>query len=66
MSFGKRNTLSVIEHNLEVVRQTDYIIDLSPEDREVAGATGLSSAIITAVGFSFNANFATDPYRRGG
>jgi excinuclease ABC subunit A len=31
------NTVIVIEHNLEVVRQADYIIDLGPEGGEAGG-----------------------------
>jgi excinuclease ABC subunit A len=32
------NTVIVIEHNLEVIRQADYIIDMGPEGGEAGGA----------------------------
>ena len=31
------NTLVVIEHNLEVIKNADYIIDLGPEGGEQGG-----------------------------
>jgi excinuclease ABC subunit A len=31
------NTVLVIEHNLDVVKQADYIIDLGPEGGETGG-----------------------------
>ncbi|MDJ0817006.1 MAG: hypothetical protein QNJ58_12425, partial [Desulfobacterales bacterium] len=37
------NTVAVIEHNMEIIREADYIIDLGPEGGENGGrvvATG--------------------------
>ena len=34
------NTVVVIEHNLEVIRQADYIIDLGPEGGNAGGRGG--------------------------
>ena len=31
------NTVVVVEHNLEVIRQADYIIDLGPEGGDAGG-----------------------------
>ncbi len=44
------NTIIVIEHNLEVIKTSDYIIDLGPEGGEKGGyivATGTPEDIIT-------------------
>jgi excinuclease ABC subunit A len=38
------NTVIVIEHNLEVVRQADYIIDLGPEGGEAGGEVVITGA----------------------
>jgi excinuclease ABC subunit A len=45
----KGNTIIVIEHNLEVVKNADYIIDLGPEGGDNGGAivaTGTPEEII--------------------
>jgi excinuclease ABC subunit A len=31
------NTVAVIEHNMEIIREADYIIDLGPEGGEAGG-----------------------------
>jgi excinuclease ABC subunit A len=31
------NTVTVIEHNMEVIKEADYIIDLGPEGGEAGG-----------------------------
>jgi excinuclease ABC subunit A len=43
------NTVVVIEHNLDVVKVADYIIDLGPEGGDAGGwvvATGMPEEII--------------------
>jgi excinuclease ABC subunit A len=43
------NTIIVIEHNLDVIRSADYIIDLGPEGGEKGGyvmATGTPEEIM--------------------
>jgi excinuclease ABC subunit A len=43
------NTVVVIEHNLDVIKMADYIIDLGPEGGEAGGtvvATGMPEEII--------------------
>lgn len=48
---NKGNTVIVIEHNLDVIRQADYIIDVGPEGGEAGGcivAKGTPEEIIKA------------------
>ena len=48
---NKGNTVIVIEHNLDVIRQADYIIDVGPEGGEAGGcivAKGTPEKIIKA------------------
>ncbi|HIE35636.1 MAG TPA: ATP-binding cassette domain-containing protein [Candidatus Omnitrophica bacterium] len=55
----KNNTVLVIEHNLEVVKCADYIIDLGPEGGQEGGylvASG-SPEEITQVRFSYTGRF---------
>ena len=35
MNFG--NTVIIIEHNLDVIKNTDWIIDLGPEGGDLGG-----------------------------
>ena len=35
--INKKNTIIVIEHNIDVIKQADYIIDLGPEGGEFGG-----------------------------
>ena len=46
----KGNTIAVIEHNLDIIKSCDYVIDLGPEGGEAGGdiiATGTPEQIIT-------------------
>ena len=38
------NTVIIIEHNLDVIRQADYIIDMGPEGGN-GGGTGIGNAV---------------------
>ncbi|HEY7708687.1 MAG TPA: hypothetical protein VIG57_01500, partial [Candidatus Entotheonella sp.] len=54
------NTVIVIEHNLEVVRQADYIIDLGPEGGEAGGEvviTGAPAELVAHPEASYTAKF---------
>jgi excinuclease ABC subunit A len=54
------NTVIVIEHNLEVVRQADYIIDLGPEGGEAGGEvmiTGTPAELAAHPEASYTAKF---------
>jgi excinuclease ABC subunit A len=54
------NTVIVIEHNLEVVRQADYIIDLGPEGGEAGGEvviTGSPEELTAHPEVSYTAKF---------
>ncbi len=57
------NTVIVIEHNLEVIRQADYIIDMGPEGGEAGGEvvmTGTPSDFIAQPEASHTARFLHD------
>ena len=50
---GRGNTVVVIEHNLDVVKSADWLIDLGPEGGERGGAvtaTGTPEAVSRARG----------------
>jgi excinuclease ABC subunit A len=54
------NTVIVIEHNLEVIRQADYIIDLGPEGGDAGGEvviTGPPEYLMTHPETSYTAHF---------
>jgi excinuclease ABC subunit A len=54
------NTVVVIEHNLEVIRQADYIIDLGPEGGDAGGevvATGSPKHLMAQPEASYTARF---------
>ena len=53
------NTMLVIEHNLDVIKQADWIVDLGPEGGEAGGeivATGTPEEVAD-VGESFTGEF---------
>ena len=44
------NTVAVIEHNMEIIREADYIIDLGPEGGDEGGrviAAGSPNELLT-------------------
>ncbi|HSF05931.1 MAG TPA: excinuclease ABC subunit UvrA, partial [Methylomirabilota bacterium] len=54
------NTVVIIEHNLDVIKTADWIIDLGPEGGEDGGrlvATGTPETIATAANHSFTGQF---------
>lgn len=54
------NTVAVIEHNLEVIKEADHIIDLGPEGGEHGGrqiAAGSPADLLAATGTSHTARF---------
>jgi len=60
---GRGNTVAVIEHNLEVIREADYIIDLGPEGGAEEGhicATGNPWEILEQREQSYTARFLRD------
>lgn len=45
------NTVAMIEHNMEVIKEADYIIDLGPEGGEAGGhvvATGSPAELLAS------------------
>ena len=52
------NTVALIEHNLEVIKEADYIVDLGPEGGEEGGrvvATGSPAELVKSPGSSHTA-----------
>ena len=63
----KGNTMVIIEHNLDVIKYADYIIDLGPEGGEDGGtviATGTPEEI-TKINASYTGKFLKEVLRRG-
>jgi len=56
----KGNTVAIIEHNLDIIRAADYIIDLGPEGGDQGGyvvATGAPQEILKHTHTSYTARF---------
>jgi excinuclease ABC subunit A len=56
----KGNTVAIIEHNLDIIRAADYIIDLGPEGGDQGGyvvATGSPQEILKHTHTSYTARF---------
>jgi len=54
------NTVAIIEHNMEIIKEADYIIDLGPEGGDEGGrvvATGSPQAILKHTARSHTARF---------
>jgi excinuclease ABC subunit A len=54
------NTVVTIEHNLEIIKEADHIIDLGPEGGEAGGevvASGPPEALIAQAGKSYTARY---------
>jgi len=54
------NTVAVIEHNMEIIKETDYIIDLGPEGGDNGGlviATGSPEKILAHSNGSYTAKY---------
>jgi excinuclease ABC subunit A len=54
------NTVIIIEHNMEVIKEADYIVDLGPEGGENGGtivATGSPTEILNHEKESYTARF---------
>jgi excinuclease ABC subunit A len=61
------NTMVIIEHNLEVIRQADYIIDLGPEGGDKGGfvvASGSPQEVIKQTGTSYTARYLSQYLKR--
>lgn len=59
----KGNTVIVIEHNLDVIKQADYIIDMGPEGGRGGGmvvAQGTPEQIVISTTKSYTAHFLRD------
>jgi excinuclease ABC subunit A len=57
---NKGNTVAVIEHNMEIIKEADYIIDLGPDGGEKGGyviATGSPVEIIKNGRKSYTADY---------
>ncbi len=56
----KGNTVAIIEHNLDIIRAADHIIDLGPEGGDQGGyvvATGAPQEILKHTHTSYTAQF---------
>ena len=54
------NTVAVIEHNMEIIREADYVIDLGPEGGDQGGrvvACGSPAELLRAVKKSHTARW---------
>ncbi len=63
---GKGNTVVVIEHNLDVIKQADYIIDMGPEGGVNGGrvvSTGTPEEIV-AKGVGYTAKYLAEELER--
>ena len=61
------NSVVVIEHNLEVVKTADWVVDLGPEGGDAGGeivATGTPEDIVRAKQ-SYTGSFLKDVLKRG-
>jgi excinuclease ABC subunit A len=57
---NKGNTVAVIEHNMEIIKEADYIIDLGPDGGEKGGhviATGSPVEILKNGRKSYTADY---------
>ena len=57
---GQGNTVAVIEHNMEIIKEADYIIDLGPEGGDEGGcvmATGSPVELIAHPNGSYTAKY---------
>lgn len=62
----KKNTVVVIEHNLDVIKTADWIIDLGPEGGRLGGriiAEGTPETVVTAEG-SFTGKYLSEELAR--
>jgi len=56
----ENNTVAVIEHNMEIIREADYVIDLGPEGGDEGGrvvACGSPQELLKAVKKSHTARW---------
>jgi excinuclease ABC subunit A len=62
----KGNTVVVIEHNLDVVKMADYIVDLGPEGGKGGGAIVCEGTPeeVAAVAASYTGNYLRRELRR--
>jgi excinuclease ABC subunit A len=54
------NTVAIIEHNMEIIKEADYIIDLGPEGGDEGGcimATGSPVELIARPNGSYTAKY---------
>ena len=64
---AKGNTVVVIEHNLDVIKSADHIIDIGPEGGDAGGkivATGTPEKVATVAG-SYTGQFLKEMLHRG-